>query len=254
MRLRSAAARQLVNTRIDRVMPPAFLPITIWALFFAAPANTQPQLKGFPYTSESLSYSVNWPTGLSLGEAHLRSTKEGDRWHFDFTLDAAVPGFAVSDHYRSVATSDLCSLELEKQYKHGNRTSHDKTIFDYKASTATRTTLVEGGGHTDVEIPSCAHDGLDFVFFARRELAQGRVPPQEDVLFGASYSVRLEYAGEQEITLNGKRRQTDKVTVYVSGPGSNSSVEIYFDRDPARTPLIIKAPFAMGTFSMELAR
>jgi hypothetical protein len=27
-----------------------------------------------------------------------------------------------------------------------------------------------------------------------------------------------------------------------------------FDRDPARTPLIVKAPFALGTFSMELVR
>ncbi len=223
-------------------------------LFFLGAANTQPQPTGFPYTSETLNYSVNWPSGLSLGEAHLRSAKSGDGWQFDFSLDAAVPGFSVSDHYRSLANTDLCSLELEKEVTHGKRTGHEKTVFDYRAGTATRTTLVEGGGHTDIDISNCAHDGLDFVFFARRELGQGRVPPEETVFLGASYSVRIEYTGEQEVTLNNKRRTVDRVVVYLKGPASDSSVEIFFDRDPARTPLIVKAPFALGTFSMELVR
>ena len=221
------------------------------------PASKEPAAKpltGFPYTSESLNYSVNWPTGLSLGEAHLRAGKLEDGWQFDFSLDASVPGFAIQDHYRSRANTDLCSLDLEKEVAHGKRTGHEKTVFDYKAGSATRTTLVEGGGHTDVDINNCAHDGLDFVFYARRELGQGRVPQQEDVLLGASYSVRLEYTGAQEVTVNDKRRQADRVVAHVRGPSADSTVEILFDRDPARTPLIIKAPTALGTFSLELVR
>jgi len=221
------------------------------------PASKEPAAKpltGFPYTSESLNYSVNWPTGLSLGEAHLRAGKLEDGWQFDFSLDASVPGFAIQDHYRSRSNGDLCSLELEKEVTHGKRTGHEKTIFDYKAGSATRTTLVDGGGHTDDDINNCAHDGLDFVFYARRELGQGRVPQQEDVLFGASYSVRLEYTGAQEVTVNDKRRQADRVVAHVRGPSADSSVEMLFDRDPARTPLIIKTPTALGTFSMELVR
>jgi hypothetical protein len=235
-------------------MAPVILPLLPWVLLFFAAAPTQPPPTGFPYTGESLNYSVNWPSGLSLGEAHLRAAKNGDRWQFEFTLDAAVPGFAVSDRYRSTATADLCSLELEKQATHGKRSAHERTVFDYQQGSATRTTLVEGGGHTDIEISNCARDGLDFVFFARRELSQGRVPPEQTVLFGAEYSVRMEYTGAQEVTLNGKRRQADRVVVHLKGPASDSSVEILFDRDAARTPLIVKAPFALGTFSMELAR
>jgi hypothetical protein len=64
----------------------------------------------------------------------------------------------------------------------------------------------------------------------------------------------MEYAGAQDVVLNDKRRQADRVVVYLKGPASDSSVEIFFDRDPARTPLIIRAPFALGTFSMELVR
>src|SRR5690242_10701057 len=80
------------------------------ALFFllAAPVFAQ---KGFPFQDETLRYSINWPSGLSLGEATFsaRHASTGD-WNFDATLSAGVPGFAISDHYQSAATADLCSL------------------------------------------------------------------------------------------------------------------------------------------------
>lgn len=236
-----------------------FLPVWAWMLFFQAAAPTPAPAPSkaptrFPYANESLSYSINWPTGLSLGEAHLRAVKDDKRWRFDFSLDAAVPGFAVSDQYHSLANADFCSLELEKQTSHGKRTAHERTVFDYQKGTATRTTLTENGGHTDKDISSCARDALDFLYYARRELAQGRVPPADEVLLGASYTIHLEYSGAQEITLNDKRHQADRVVANVNGPASDARVEIFFDRDPARTPLLIRVPFALGTFSMELVR
>ena len=209
---------------------------------------------GTPCTEIGADWAAQRIKGLSLGEAHLRASKSGDRWHFDFSLDAAVPGFTFADNYRSLANADLCSLEFDKDATHGKRVDKEKTVFDYHAGSATRTTLAEGGGHTDIDINNCAYDGLAYVFYARRELAQGRVPPEGTVLFGASYSARLVYTGAQEVTINEKRRQTDRVVLYLKGPASDSTVEIFFDRDPARTPLIVKAPFAMGTFSMELVR
>jgi hypothetical protein len=222
-----------------------------------APAKeaTPPKPTGFPNTGESLNYALNWPGGASLGEAHLRAAKGDKGWQFDFSLDASVPGFAVSDHYHSRANADFCSLELEKETTHGQRHTHEKTVFDYKEGSATRTTLAKGAGHTDIDINDCAHDGLDYIFYARRELGQGHgVPQQEDVLFGASYSVRMEFAGVQEVTVGGKRRQADHVIVYLRGPASDSKLDIFFERDPARTPLIIKAPLPVGTLSMELVR
>jgi len=221
----------------------------------APPAKDAPQAAGFPNTGESLNYSLNWPGGASLGEAHLRASKGDHGWQFDFSLDASVPGFAVSDHYHSRANADFCSLELEKESTHGQRHTHEKTVFDYKEGSATRTTLVEGGGHTDIDINNCAHDGLDYIFYARRELGQGHgIPQAEDVLFGASYSVRMQFAGVQDVTVGGKRRQADHIILFVRGPAADSKLEIFFERDAARTPLIIKAPLPVGTLSMELVR
>jgi hypothetical protein len=222
-----------------------------------APAKdaAAPQATGFPNTGESLNYTLNWPTGASLGEAHLRAAKSDNGWQFDFSLDASVPGFAVSDHYHSRANADFCSLEFEKETTHGQRHTHEKTVFDYQAVSATRTTLTPGGGHTDIDINDCAHDGLDFVFYARRELGLGHgVPQEQDVLFGASYSARMVFAGVQEVKVGGKRLQADHIMLYLRGPASDYTLEIFFERNPARTPLIIKAPLPVGTLSMELVR
>jgi len=214
-----------------------------------------PKATGFPNTGESLNYALKWPGGASLGEAHLSASKDDKGWEFNFSLNASVPGFAVTDHYHSRANADFCSLELEKETTHGQRHTHERTVFDYKEGSATRTTLVEGGGHTDIDINDCAHDGLDYIFYARRELGQGHgVPKEQDVLFGASYSVRMEFAGVQEVTVAGKRRQADHVILHLRGPAADSELDIFFERDPSRTPLIIKAPLPVGTVSMELER
>jgi len=210
---------------------------------------------GFPAIGESLNYALVWPGGANLGEAHLRTSKTSGGWQSDFTLDASVPGFAVSDRYRSRANADFCSVELEKETTHGARHTHEKTVFDYKTGSATRTTLVEGGGHTDIDINDCARDGLDFVFYAQSEMALGHgVPKEQDVLFGASYSARMLFAGVQDVVVGSKHRQADHVIVYLKGPASDYKLDMFFDRDSARTPLMVKVPLPVGTLSMELVR
>jgi hypothetical protein len=46
----------------------------------------------------------------------------------------------------------------------------------------------------------------------------------------------------------------DRLIVTVKGPASEMSFEIFFARDPARTPVIIRVPLSPGMFSLELAR
>jgi hypothetical protein len=207
---------------------------------------------GFPFQEESLRYTIKWPSGLSMGEASMTARRADGGWRFEMSMDAGIPGYAISDAIQSSATADLCSLEIDRDTKHGSRKTKEKTVFDYTGGHATRETM-NGGGKTDFSISSCARDALDFVYFARRELGQGRVAPAEDVYFGPPYSVRLEYTGAQTIPVNGKRVETDHVAVDLKGPSSNASFEIFFARDAARTPLIIRVPFTLGTFSMELA-
>lgn len=210
------------------------------------------------FESEQLHYSVNWPSGLSLGEVQLRSTrvkptpKSAERYDFEFSIDAAVPGFAVADRYHSEASKDFCSIEFDKNQVHGKKKAEEKTTFDPEKSTATRET--KDGGKTDLNTPQCAHDALDFLYFVRHELAQGRLAPRQKIYFGSPYDVRVEFAGTQIIKLADNPVEADRLNVSLKGPQSDVNFEMYFLKDAARTPALVRVPLAVGTFSMELMK
>src|ERR1700722_10500414 len=112
-----------------------------------------------PVSAESLRYTVNWASGLSLGEATLRADKGKEAWDFEVTMDASIPGFALRDDYRAAATLDLCSLELDNSFTHGTKKADEKITFDQQNHTATRQTQ-NGGGKTEISVPACAKDAL----------------------------------------------------------------------------------------------
>lgn len=206
-----------------------------------------------PPAEESLRYTINWPSGLSLGEASLDARRSAEGWQFAFALEAAVPGFEVRDQYRSLAGESFCSLELEKDFRHGQRTGRERTSFDAQRGVAVRETL-EGGGKSELTAPLCPRDALTFLFFLRRELAQGRLPASTEVFFGARYRVSFEHLGFRTVRVNEVPTETEGLRVGVKGPASEHTFEIYFVRDAVRTPALVRAAFPMGTFSMELVR
>ncbi len=212
-----------------------------------------------PADGEILRYSVNWPSGLPLGEGEFRAVKvvtEGEpaagRWQFSMTLEAGLPGFEISDRYRSVASADLCSLEFEKHFRHGKRKADERTVFDAERGAATRQTL--GGGKSQLTIPRCPKDGLAFLYFLRRELSRGRLPGPQTIFFGAPYQIRLEYGGRQMVRIHEERLEADRVVASVTGKASQVTFELFFSTDRARTPLLFRAPFPLGSFTMELLR
>lgn len=207
-----------------------------------------------PFAGETLRYSVNWPSGLSLGEAQMIARRTGDRWRFAFSLDAAVPGFVVSDLYQSTATGDFCSAEFVKTFTHGKRKADEKLAFDAQKRTVTRTTVVgdKTGGVSETSTASCARDALTFLYYLRRELSQGRIPAPQTVYFGAAYEARFEFGGPQKLGARGV--EADRVRVSLKGPASTTWFDVFFARDAARTPLEFRAPFPVGSLTMELVR
>jgi hypothetical protein len=211
------------------------------------------------FENEQLRYNINWPSGLSLGEAQLGSSRQKaaadaapPRLHLEFDLDAGVPGFSVSDRYRSQASSEFCSVEFQRTATHGQKKTDEKTTFDQQASTATRQTT--GGGKSELKTPTCGRDALTFLYYVRRELSQGRIPAPQTVFFGAAYEVRLAFVGTQSIRLGDKQVEADRVTAAVKGTASDISFDVFFLKDAARTPALVRVPLALGTFSMELVR
>jgi len=221
------------------------------------PAQPAPKLTGFPWQNETLHYTMSWQSGLSVGDVTFSAHKTSSGWDFDVAANAGVPGFSINDHYRSSAgpAPDLCSAELERDTTHAGRSGREKTTFDQKAGTAERATqLPEGGGKSTFNIGTCARDAIAYSYFAREELGQGRVPPSVTTYFGSAYSVSMVYTGAQDIPAGTKRATTDHVNVSVKGPRSDFHFEVFYARDPARTPLQIRVPLSMGTFSLDLVR
>jgi hypothetical protein len=224
------------------------------ALLLCSASLAQTEL---PPNGEVLTYNVNWPSGLSLGEAQMRADRvpgsggAPGRWDLRLSLDAAIPGFSVSDRYRSAASTELCSQEFEKEITRGKKTAKERVTFDAAAGSARRETLA-GGGISVFRVPSCAKDALAFVYFLRRELSQGRLPAAQTIIFGGEYQLRLEYGGRQRITIGDQQLDADRVTAAVKGKASDTSVEIFIAQDRSRRPLLIRVPLALGAFSMEL--
>lgn len=210
------------------------------------------------FENEQLHYTINWPSGLSLGEAQLRGSiskatpEAAGRLHLEFDVDAGIPGFSVSDRYRSEASSELCSGEFERAARHGHKKTEETTTFDPHNGPATRETA--GGGKSELKTPACAKDALAFLYYVRRELSQGRIPPQQTVFFGAPYDVRLEFLGTQRIQIADQQVEADRVTASVKGPASEISFEVFFLKDRTRTPALVRVPLSLGTFSMELVK
>jgi hypothetical protein len=234
--------------------------IAFCALSFQAPpfqvkaeaqSGTPAPLTGFPFTDEDLNFSVNWPSGINLGAAHLHAKRAGAKWNFTFTLDAGVPGFQVKDAYHGESTAEFCSVSFDRATIHGSRKTEEKETIDRNRGIATRVTK-GSGGEGDIAVPDCVKDALTYLFFTREELGQGRVPAAQKILFGGLYQMTFAYAGGPMLSVAGKQIQSDEVLGTVTGPVSEFKFEMYFARDPARTPLLVKVPFAMGTFSMEL--
>jgi hypothetical protein len=227
--------------------------LAVALLSWCADKQSKPRAApGVPFANESLPYSVNWPSGLSLGEAQMRASRSAKTWTFELTLEAALPGFKVNDSYRSIAGDGFCSVEFVKRLEHGKRKADEKTTFDAATRTATRKTTE--GGQSELSIPLCAHDALAFLYHVRDELRSGRLPAPQTVYFGAPYQLRLDYGGTQTVRFGDSSAPADRITASLKGPASQLAFDLYFARDEVRTPLVIRVPLPVGTFSMELVR
>ena len=200
---------------------------------------------------ETLRYEVVWPSGLSLGEATFKANGRTDGWSFEMSLSASLPALEIRDDYRSVTGPSLCSVEFEKKARHGSRSTEETIVFDQDAHTAERST-VGGGGESTLDVPPCARDGLAYLYYLRQDLANGRIPPPDDVNFGGQYMINVTYAESRRVVAAGKEWDADRILVDITGPASQHSFEIFFGKDAARTPLLVRVPFDIGSFSLKL--
>jgi hypothetical protein len=236
-----------MNSTFPRIIPAFLLPALV---LVAAPVADS------ALPNETLRYSINWPSGLGLGEATLtaassQAAKSPSRMQFQFNLDAGVPGFTVRDQFHSTASGSFCSEEFHKLTVHGSKRVDEKEKFDLSTGTVTRGS---GSGQSEINGNPCAKDALAFLYFVRQELSQGRIPPRQTVFFGAPYEIRLDTAAGESLQIGNASVETDHLKASVRGPSSSIDFDLFFLKDAARTLALVRVPLALGTFSMELVK
>ena len=206
----------------------------LWLFALALPAVPAP-------SDESLLYNLKWPAGVTLGRGELKATQGAT--HIEFVLDASLPGVPATGTFLSKVDVKGCTTEFSKKYEIGFRKSSETTTIE--AGKARRET--SKGGKSTIDVGECGRDALAFLRFLRAELAAGRKPASEKILFGAEYVLTLAYPKSSD-------PEVDTVKVSVKGPASQNSFEIDFLRDGTRTPVRVRVPLTMGKFSLELIR
>jgi hypothetical protein len=206
-----------------------------------------------PFASgETLVYEVTWPSGLSLGEVEFEANGVTGGWEFRARVNATLPNFEIRDEYRARTDGEMCSLELEKDFVHGSARGHETVEFDQTNRRARRKT--KNGGESEFDVPPCARDALTFLYLLRAEIGRGRIPPPDDLNFGAQYQVSMTYAESLDLAVAGEAVKADRILIDLTGPASQRSFEVFFGQDSARTPVLIRIPFELGTFSLKLVK
>lgn len=200
---------------------------------------------------EQFRYEVKWPSGLGLGEAQLRAARDGGKWVLEFQIEASVPGFRVVDKYRSVVDEKFCTVEFEKEFEHGTRKGKETTTF---ANGKGKRVTAGGGGTSEFAAPGCARDALAYFFFVREEVGRGRIPGPQKLYFGAGYDVRMTVGGTESVRISEAPLETDRLRVTVATTNGKLELDLFLARDEARSPALVRVPFAMGNFSMEWVR
>ena len=167
--------------------------------FGAQPQSGAPApLTGFPFTDEDLTYSVTWPSGINLGEAHLHAKHAGAKWNFTFSVEAGVPGFQIKDAYHSDSTAEFCSASFDRNTVHGSRKTEEKETIDRNTAGNRQPALPKAKLAVRAMFPCRTASKMPspIFFFTREELGRGRVPAAQKILIGlACIRMTLAYAG-----------------------------------------------------------
>ena len=83
---------------------------------------------------------------------------------------------------------------------------------------------------------------------------EGRLPPRQKIYFGSPYDIRVEFAGTQTIKVSDSSMEADRLNVSLKGAQADVNFEMYFLKNAERTPVLVRVPLAVGTFSMELMK
>ena len=225
-------------------------------LIFPASLMAQSASSSWPplASGERLTFNLLWPSGISFGEAFLEASRVGEQIHLKATVVAELPQHRVSYSFTSITDQQLCSIRFNETLREGQKTTETSSEFDQEKHVVRST---RAGATTEHAIPACARDPLALHYHFRRQLALGQVPigtPEAVGAFylGGDYAVRYEAITPESVKLGSKEWEGQRFLITARGSSGERSFEMWLRPDDARTPVAIRIPFSLATFSAEL--
>ena len=227
-------------------------------LLLGFPANLSAQSASSTWaplaSGERLLFNLLWPSGITLGEAVLEASRTDEGIRLVATVAAALPQHHIAYTFTSLADEQLCSVQFRETLREGKNTRETSFEFDQRNHLVRRT---RAGQTTESPIPACARDPLALLYHFRRQLAFSQLPvgtPEAVGVFhlGEDYSVRYEAITPETVKLGTKQWEGDRFLVTARGSDGEHSFEMWVRPDTSRTPVAIRVPFSLATFSAEL--
>ena len=213
-------------------------------------SSSWPPLEG----GERLTFNLLWSSGISLGEGFLEASRVGEQIHLEARVIGELPQYRIGYTFTSLIDEQFCSVRFSETLREGKRVRETSFEFDQQKHLVRRT---RSGETTERPIPACARDPLALLYQFRQQLAFQQLPIGTPDAVGAfyfdgDYSVRYEAVTPETVKLGSKQWEGDRYLITARGSNTEHSFEMWIQPDSSRTPVAIRVPFSLGTFSAEL--
>lgn len=223
-------------------------PLLAALLVLLLPAPLRAQIFPWP-DGEKLLAEILWPSGVSMGEATLEARSLQDRIHLTAHVEVALPQGRLLYRYSSTATAGLCSLEFRRSSQRSGKFWEEITRFDPETGMAS----VTRDGHTrEAASGKCPRDPLTYLYYYRAQAAAGKRPTTETLFLNGALPLRIESNRRESVKVNRIERQGERYRITFPSAAGEGNVEIWLDGATRQTPIAVRLPLPLATFSAEL--
>jgi hypothetical protein len=198
---------------------------------------------------EKLVFEIFWPSGVSMGEATLEAKSIKDNLYFWAVAEVGLPQGRILYKYSSIASSDLCSREYRQSVERPGKFWEEITKFDADAGKAT---VSRDGRSREVTAAKCSRDPLALLYYYRAQAGVGKSASSETLFLGAPLSLKIEAKGKEQIKIKQTQRRGDHYIIMYPSASGDRSLELWLSDSPAQTPIAVRLPLPLATFSAEL--
>lgn len=227
------------------------LRLAILLLVFLAGSLAVPLRAGsFPWPEgEKLELEIFWPSGVTMGEATLQASNVKDMHFLSASMEVVLPQGRMLYKFTSTTDANLCSREFHQSVERGRKFWEEVTRFDSEAGTAS---VSRDGKTREIAAGKCARDPLAYLYYYRAQSAAGKHPSQDSLFLTGPLALTITAKGKEQVKINRIARQADRYQIAYPSETGPGTLELWLDGSARQTPVAIRLPLPLATFSAEL--